>query len=67
VSAYWPQFDRHDKGSMPVRWLLSHRAGLPAVRQSLELADVVDWERMVGLLAEESPLLPPGETHQYHP
>jgi CubicO group peptidase (beta-lactamase class C family) len=66
VSAYWPQFDRHDKGSMPVRWLLSHRAGLPAVRQSLELADVVDWERMVGLLAEERPLLPPGETHQYH-
>jgi CubicO group peptidase (beta-lactamase class C family) len=66
VSAYWPEFDRHDKGSMPVRWLLSHRAGLPAVRQSLELADVVDWERMVGLLAEERPLLPPGEIHQYH-
>src|SRR6187397_2611480 len=30
VSAYWPEFDRHGKGSMPVRWLLSHRAGLPA-------------------------------------
>jgi CubicO group peptidase (beta-lactamase class C family) len=66
VSAYWPEFDHHDKGSMPVRWLLSHRAGLPAVRQELELADVVDWERMVGLLAEERPLLPPGEIHQYH-
>ena len=66
VSTYWPEFDRHDKGSMPVRWLLSHRAGLPAVRDELELADVLNWERMVGLLADEQPLLPPGEIHQYH-
>jgi CubicO group peptidase (beta-lactamase class C family) len=62
VSDYWPEFDRHGKGSMPVRWLMSHRAGLPAVREDLQLADVVDWERIVGLLAEERPLLPPGET-----
>ena len=66
VSAYWPEFDQHGKGSMPVRWLMSHRAGLPAVRQDLELADVVDWERIIGLLAEEEPLLPPGEAYQYH-
>jgi CubicO group peptidase (beta-lactamase class C family) len=66
VNDYWPEFDRHGKGSMPVRWLMSHRAGLPAVREDLQLADVLDWERMVELLAEEQPLLPPGETHQYH-
>jgi CubicO group peptidase (beta-lactamase class C family) len=66
VSDYWPEFDRHGKGSMPVRWLMSHRAGLSAVREDLQLADVLDWERMVELLAEEQPLLPPGETHQYH-
>jgi CubicO group peptidase (beta-lactamase class C family) len=66
VSDYWPEFDRHGKGSMPVRWLLSHRAGLPAVREDLQLADVVNWERMVELLAKEQPLLPPGEIHQYH-
>jgi CubicO group peptidase (beta-lactamase class C family) len=66
VSAYWPEFDRHGKGSMPVRWLFSHRAGLPAVRQDLQLADLVDWGRIVEVLAEEEPLLPPGETHQYH-
>jgi CubicO group peptidase (beta-lactamase class C family) len=66
VSAYWPEFDRHGKGAMPVRWLFTHRAGLPAVRDDLDLADVVDWDRMVEVLAEEEPLLQPGETHQYH-
>ncbi|HEU4907617.1 MAG TPA: serine hydrolase domain-containing protein [Propionibacteriaceae bacterium] len=66
VTAYWPEFDRHGKGSMPVRWLLSHRAGLPAVRQDLQFSDVADWDRIVQVLAEEAPLLPPGETHQYH-
>ncbi len=66
VSAYWPEFDLHDKGSMPVRWLFTHRAGLPAVRDDLQLADVLNWDRMVAVLAEEEPLLRPGETHQYH-
>src|SRR5512132_4912 len=32
VSAYWPEFDLHEKGSMPVRWLFTHSAGLPTVR-----------------------------------
>jgi CubicO group peptidase (beta-lactamase class C family) len=66
VSACWPEFDRHGKGSMPVRWLFTHRAGLPAVRDDLQLADVVNWDRMVEVLAEEEPLLRPGDTHQYH-
>jgi CubicO group peptidase (beta-lactamase class C family) len=66
VSAYWPEFDRHGKGSMPVRWLFTHRAGLPAVRKDLQLDDVVDWDRMVQVLEDEEALLPPGDTHQYH-
>src|SRR6476619_7726288 len=51
VSAYWPEFDRHGKGSMPVRWLFTHRAGLPAVRKDPQLADVLNWDRMVAVLA----------------
>ena len=66
VSAYWPDFDRHGKGSMPVRWLMSHRAGLPAVRADLQFSDVANWDRIVAVLAEEEPLLPPGKIHQYH-
>ena len=66
VSAYWPEFARHGKGAMPVRWLFTHRAGLPAVRADLQLADVMDWDRMVEILADEEPLLQPGGVHQYH-
>jgi CubicO group peptidase (beta-lactamase class C family) len=66
VSTYWPEFAQHGKGAMPVRWLFTHRAGLPAVRKDLQLAEVVDWDRMVQILADEEPLLQPGEVHQYH-
>ncbi|GCD45228.1 carboxylesterase [Streptomyces paromomycinus] len=30
VARYWPQFAQAGKGDVPVRWLLSHRAGLIA-------------------------------------
>ena len=66
ASAYWPEFAARGKDAIPVRWLLSHRAGLPATRRDLELADIVNWDRMVQVLAEEEPLLPPGEGHVYH-
>jgi len=66
VSTYWPEFARHGKGAMPVRWLFTHRAGLPAIRRDVQLAEVLDWDRMVEILADEEPLLQPGEVHQYH-
>src|SRR5882672_11013911 len=31
VAQYWPEFAAEGKGSMPVRWLFSHRAGLAAI------------------------------------
>ncbi len=66
ASAYWPEFSARGKDSIPVRWLLSHRAGLPAIRRDLQIADIVNWDRMVQVLAEEEPLLPPGKGHIYH-
>ncbi len=33
VAKYWPEFAQAGKGEIPVRYLLSHRAGLPAVRR----------------------------------
>jgi len=29
VTHYWPEFAQAGKEAIPVRWLLSHRAGLP--------------------------------------
>lgn len=66
ASAYWPEFAACGKDSIPVRWLLSHRAGLPATRRNLQLADILNWDRMVQVLAEEEPLLPPDKGHVYH-
>jgi CubicO group peptidase (beta-lactamase class C family) len=66
ASAYWPEFAARGKVSIPVRWLLSHRAGLPATRRNLQLADIVNWDRMAQVLAEEEPLFPPDKGHVYH-
>jgi len=37
VARYWPEFAQAGKGDIPVRWLLSHRAGLSAIREPLPI------------------------------
>ncbi len=37
VTTYWPEFAQAGKGDMPVRYLLSHQAGLPAVDRTPDL------------------------------
>lgn len=66
VADYWPEFSAHGKGGIPVRWLLSHRAGLPAVREPLPPEALYDWEAMTAALAAETPWWTPGEAHGYH-
>jgi CubicO group peptidase (beta-lactamase class C family) len=38
VARYWPEFAAQGKADLPVRWLLSHQAGLPRRRASKPLA-----------------------------
>lgn len=66
VAEYWPEFAAAGKQDIPVRWLLSHRAGLPAVRRKLSLQDMYDWKPMVDALAAETPWWEPGTKHGYH-
>jgi len=66
VARYWPEFAAADKGHIPVRWLLSHRAGLPAVRRLLPGEALFDWETMTRALAAETPWWEPGTQHGYH-
>ena len=51
VAQYWPEFAAAGKGRIPVRWLLSHRAGLAAVRPVLPPEAAWDWGRVTGALA----------------
>jgi CubicO group peptidase (beta-lactamase class C family) len=66
VGRYWPRFARNGKEAVTVRMLLSHRAGLPAIRRLLPGEAMCDWELMVGALADEEPWWEPGTTHGYH-
>jgi CubicO group peptidase (beta-lactamase class C family) len=66
VARYWPEFAQNGKSEIPVRMLLSHRAGLPAIAKPLTPADLFDWRTMTAALAEQSPWWKPGTKHGYH-
>jgi len=66
VARYWPEFAAAGKQDIPVRWLLSHRAGLPAIRPSLPAGALFDWAAMTEAIAETAPWWTPGVRHGYH-
>jgi len=66
VTRYWPEFGAEGKQEMPVRWLFSHRAGLPAVDRPLSVEDVYAWTPVVEALAAQRPLWEPNSGHGYH-
>ncbi len=66
VARYWPEFAQADKSAIPVRWLLSHSAGLAAIRTPLPSEALFDWPRMTDVLASEAPEWPPGTASGYH-
>ena len=66
VARYWPEFACDGKEQIPVRWLLSHRAGLPAVRQDLPTETLFDWKAFTTALVETDPWWEPGTQHGYH-
>ncbi len=66
VARYWPEFAQADKGALRVRWLLDHRAGLPALREPVPNEAIFDWSAMTASLAAEAPWWEPGTRHGYH-
>jgi CubicO group peptidase (beta-lactamase class C family) len=66
VSRTWPDFAAAGKSAIRLRTVLSHRAGLPAIRPLLAPEVKYDWQRMCRLLAAEQPFWEPGRAHGYH-
>jgi CubicO group peptidase (beta-lactamase class C family) len=74
VSMYWPEFAQNGKGEIPVRYLLSHQAGLSefptqsgiGLDTSNALENLLDWDRCVEVLAGIAPLWTPGSAFMYH-
>jgi CubicO group peptidase (beta-lactamase class C family) len=66
VARYWPEFGAAGKADVTVRELLSHQAGVPAIREPLPAGSVLDWALMTRVLAGEAPWWPRGSGHGYH-
>ncbi len=67
VATYWPEFAQAGKEKILVEWLLTHRGGIPAIRETLPDAALYDWNAMCTALAAEKPWWEPGTRHGYHP
>ncbi len=65
VARYWPEFACAGKQAITLRQLLSHQAGLPALRAALPAEALYDWSCMTAALAAEQPWWQPGEGHGY--
>jgi CubicO group peptidase (beta-lactamase class C family) len=66
VSRHWPEFAQAGKERISVRQLLSHQAGLVALRQPQTPETMFDWARICELLAAEPPWWEPGTAHGEH-
>jgi CubicO group peptidase (beta-lactamase class C family) len=66
VAQYWPEFAQAGKGSIPVKYLLNHKAGLAAIRAPLQNDDLFSWEKVTTELARQEPWWNPGSRHGYH-
>jgi CubicO group peptidase (beta-lactamase class C family) len=66
VVKWWPEFAANDKGTIPVRMLLTHEAGLSAISRPMPFGSLSDWTAMTDALAEQAPWWEPGTAHGYH-
>ena len=66
VARYWPEFAAGDKRDVLVAHVVSHRAGLPALREPVTMHDLADDRRMAGLLAAQRAFWPADERIAYH-
>jgi CubicO group peptidase (beta-lactamase class C family) len=66
VARYWPEFAARGKAEVTVRMVLSHRAGVPAIRRPLPPLAMYEWDLMTSALAAEEPWWEPGRRHGYH-
>jgi len=66
VARYWPEFAQAGKARIPVRYLLTHQAALPAVARPLPSGAWGHWGVMTEALAAQAPWWEPGTGHGYH-
>lgn len=66
IARRWPEFGVLGKAPTTLRMLLSHRGGLPSVREKLDENALFDWRTMADALAAQAPYWEPDSDHGYH-
>jgi CubicO group peptidase (beta-lactamase class C family) len=66
VAKYWPEFAQAGKETLPVKYILNHQAGLPAVDNIIPRELGFQWAPLVDALAAQKPWWEPGTKHGYH-
>jgi CubicO group peptidase (beta-lactamase class C family) len=66
VCSYWPEFAQQGKGSITVRQLLAHQAGLFAFDEQADRNLIADLDRLAVVLARQKPVWEPGTRQAYH-
>ncbi|MFE0513080.1 serine hydrolase domain-containing protein [Streptomyces sp. NPDC058964] len=66
VTYYWPEFAAEGKGSLTLRDLLAHRAGLVGTDSGFTTAELADDRAMAERLADQRPFWRPGTAFGYH-
>ncbi|UXY27349.1 serine hydrolase domain-containing protein [Streptomyces sp. HUAS TT20] len=66
VTYYWPEFAAEGKGSLALRELLAHRAGLVGTDSGFTPAELADDRAIAERLADQRPFWRPGTAFGYH-
>ncbi|WP_331770486.1 beta-lactamase family protein (plasmid) [Embleya sp. NBC_00888] len=66
VADLWPEFGAHGKAAITLAQVLEHSAGVPYFPRGLSPDDLLDRERIAGLIADTEPVWPPGTRTGYH-
>jgi len=66
VAKYWPEFAQAGKENIPVRYLLSHTAGVAGFNEPIPIEALYDWDKIINLLAAQEPWWEPGTQSGYH-
>ena len=69
IARLWPEFGQSGKAEISLRWVLSHRAGLPYPDPEAALAgvDQLAGPALLRQLERQAPWWPPGTAFAYHP
>lgn len=66
LKTHWPELKESPIGSITIKDLGGHRAGLPALSTTLSEQNLYSWPQMIASLVQQKPWWEPGTSHGYH-